>query len=597
MSGKKHKEKKKISKNFICYGGYIPELSLVKNGNRRFFRIYEVTLSSFSRRLLLSLLPESGYRMQMIASGCRALLLIGVKAENAEQAVEKLEPFCQYPYLKLLSAREWFRYMAEHLTGEPFWGLPAKKRQRAIDSIQPYDVKIQPKQMEFSGKTVKTVLCIKYPSKLFPAFVTELLALSERITVSVHATKVDPRLCLTGIDLAKDIRAARKESMRHFLLDAEQELRQIYSVSVLITMAGLPGEVERTYDLVAKTCKKYLTGISELNYQQKEAFLSTLPLLDNKIQYNVTMTDDNVLALFPWSELKDRQRSICYGSDIFHKKAVYDRFVDGESGFILSTNYDWSFAQVKKEIEVLCREGCEVHVVGDSDCNFIPDGNEVEREETLKLSDASFRLYQAAVVHWAITTLSVNGITMRKNIEMVKNAASAADSCKKPETYMEAFLDGCTEDAKRTLKIRPMPKTLSAKIKKRGCINEWCVNGGNLEKTLAYALIMERVSGIVYSLKTEYISFREEKLFIPRRDTVYTMTGMDLQKIYQSEQMKKLIADSLFLYVGEHRVSEKLLLSAAVYLTREQRAWISEPARGSVLMAQHMTHLLNKEVS
>ena len=50
-----------------------------------------------------------------------------------------------------------------------------------------------------------------------------------------------------------------------------------------------------------------------------------------------------------------------------------------------------------------------------------------------------------------------------------------------------------------------------------------------------------------------------------------------------------------FLLIGEHKIFEKLKLSALVGLDKDQREWIAEPAKGALLMTRQVTYQLNRE--
>ena len=69
-------------------------------------------------------------------------------------------------------------------------------------------------------------------------------------------------------------------------------------------------------------------------------------------------------------------------------------------------------------------------------------------------------------------------------------------------------------------------------------------------------------------------------------DTMYTFLTRDNRTLYESKNFSDLFRNAPFLLLGEHGIFEKLRLSEAVGLDKEQRNWISEPAKGALLMTK-----------
>lgn len=240
----------KTANKFVTYGGYIPELDMVLNDGY-YFKTYlldevnaEKMLSegSFDERTILDKnaansqsgkTPEDSFlkfifhypelKIQLIASGRHIYGVFGIKAGMPEDALEQFNQFeMGFSYLAV-NCEEWFSIMAGRLRFEAFCGIPQGKKARkatAISLVQPYDVRIRQKDMELSGKTVKTLILMGYPSKLFPAFATELLEIADNLTLVVFAEQIEPKKCLDGVNLSQDIRPVRKEAMKDFLKQA-----------------------------------------------------------------------------------------------------------------------------------------------------------------------------------------------------------------------------------------------------------------------------------------------------------------------------------------------------------------------------------------
>lgn len=607
MFGKKKKTAgRKVAGNFITYNGYVEELKLFKNADGKWFRFYKADIQKFNPDEVRKLFPVSGVRIQMVIDKENLFVLAGVKADIPEEADRQLTHYDDLESLTALEPAEWFQCLAKRLTGEEFVGFPDPKKERkkkAIDRVMPYNVQIEQKSMAYSGKKVRTILLIGYPSEIYSAFTTELLKLPGSITVSLHATYADPDLCLEGLKYSEEIRLVRKETMRQFLTEIKQSGESIYQTAFYISIEGEGDETDETFEKVKKLCKKFLTGYSELDFQQKEGFVSTLPLLQNRVDYNTVLTSENLLGLCPWSELKDRQTGPVYGEDSILGTVQYKRFSaeKPENGCVLSSQYENISEIVKMELVDLIKKGITVHVLMSGEypervediCDAIgPTGT--GKSYTLDLTDASPQLYKNMVIYWAKNACSTNGRITRQREELIRNAADMEPS----HDFLERFIGNVTDTSLRSaLNVRPFPKTVFAK--QYIGVNEsdiLAVNGTPLERTLAYALLMEQCRGIVYSLNTELISVNAG-LFTPDAGTVYTYSAVNLDTFYQSKEFNNLIPTVEFWLIGEHKIPHKLALMAALgeagmFLSKKEQAWISEPANGTVMITALASYML-----
>ena len=79
------------------------------------------------------------------------------------------------------------------------------------------------------------------------------------------------------------------------------------------------------------------------------------------------------------------------------------------------------------------------------------------------------------------------------------------------------------------------------------------------------------------------------------KDTIYTFLAEDIRTLYESRNFSELFRKANFLLLGEHGIYEKLRLSEAAGLNKEQRNWISESAGGAVLMTKLAVYQLVRE--
>lgn len=652
MSGRTGQERRK---KFVTYGGYIPELDMILNDGY-YLRLYEPGATGGDRsmgpdkmmgpdRMMgpgghgsdgygsvgrsvdggaedsptpPGVLPRPGQVMQLIASKGGVYQLFGVRAGSPEEAVGKFREMEEsYPH-PVIPCSRWLDLLSRRLLWEPFPGIPEGARVdkvARISLIQPYGVRVRQKEMELSGKTVRTVLLMGYPSRLSPAFGSELLDLPVDLTLVVHAKGIDPALCMEGLALSTDIRPARRAAMERLLRQAMEGRTRLYEVCALISIAGLPGEVEGACRVLEALCRKYLLSVSGLDHQQAEAYRSTLPLSRNDIHYGRVLTEGDLKALLPWSDLKICKRHVYYGEDIMSGGVEYDRRIRREDGLILSGDHGWAMEQARKEIiAYLCTPGTGcgpagtgegIHILAGPDTDLSIFGSGKVEEEAIDYGQASDWLLKAALIRWALDGLSTDGRTMERHITMVMGAAARVFDKKDrdddrtvgtdPKGCVERFLSGLGEDERHALSLRPFPSAYSYRRIQTHSGEILQVSDKGVRAELCYALLFHSLHGIVYSLDTELLAWDMARMYRLHGDTMYTFLARDIRAFYRSGCSLELIQTSPFLLAGEHKILEKLHLAKAAGFDKAQRSWISEPAKGAVLMTGLASYLLKGE--
>jgi hypothetical protein len=606
--GKNKKKKKKYEKDFLKYGGCVSELDLFATADGMFYRVYrpDLPLDQYDADKIHKMLrPIDGEcRLQFVISDDRVYELIGIEADDVYDANEKFDLMesVNFPADRV-SCLNWSEMMAYRTI---FAERPSVKK-KMIDSLQPYNLTRKQKTLEISGKTAKTLLLIGYPSKVFAGFTTELMKLSPRLTLSIHAQELDAQTCLDGLNSTDMIRPARREMMKRFLTETMEKEGHIYNTCALISLVGLPGEIEDDYKKLSEYCKKYLINLSELDYQQGIAFASTLPMLQNYIRYNRVMTADNLEALLPWSALGESEKTVCYGSDAIVGKVFYDRRVLNESGFIVSSDPNWARSQMINEIKRYQETGSEsisIVSVGDPELPGLTDLEKPKKTAIDYNKRADFWLYETAVMRWAIDRFSTNGKTMRKHIEAVRNASDVASfrSDKKDMSdkermagYLDRFLSTFNDNDRRVLTSSEFPHIFRITIRETnyGKVYQIPADLKESERQMAYALMVHSLKvGIVYSLNTECFAWYLSSFFKPNTDVLYTFLTKDNYTLYESDRFAEIYNECPFLLAGEHKTAEKLRLCSVTGMTKDERAWISEPARGAVFVSQLVNYML-----
>jgi hypothetical protein len=623
MAGKKRKRGKPksrgIEKNFVTYGGYIPELDMMLSEDGYYFKMYLADMEEAEGGMGLP--PEehtrfvlgcAGFKIQLIAMKGRAYMLLGTRADSPEEAEKRFRGLGDdWPY-QTMTCDQWFGLMSERLRFEPVAedsGESGKRRGKdkasRINCVQPYNLKRRQKEMEISGRTVKTVILMGYPSRLFAAFATELLGLGDNLALSVYAEELDPKRCLDGMNLSGEIRTARKEAMKAFLEEAVKSGTQIYNTCAFAAIDGLPGEVEDTFRVLKRFCGNYLISVSELDYQQADAWRSVLPLMKNRIRYYRVLTGDNLKALFPWSELKTCKNTVCYGTDVVSGNVFYDRRIHRENGFILAGRYEWALGQAMKELEAYKgKPGMweQTAILADKNTDVTAFSSGDTRLEEVNCKAAPAWLIKAMIARWAVNGLSTNGRTMRKHVDMVTQAVENledGDNGGEREIsisdYVERFLSGLGEQEQRALAIRPFVPFCRYRITETGYGRLYQVMESGIWAEIGYALMFWKLHGMVYSLNSERLAWNQTAMYHLHKDTIYTFLAEDIRTLYESRNFSELFRKANFLLLGEHGIYEKLRLSEAAGLNKEQRNWISESAGGAVLMTKLAVYQLVRE--
>lgn len=607
---------RRVEHRFVTYGGYIPELDMLISEDGYYFKMYlagdreggETDPGTVLEGHEEPVFIRAGVKLQMIARKSRSYILMGIKADRPEEAEEKFKELESHCPWRAAACEEWFGLMAERLLFEPFAEIPEenkgrwrKRKAARIDLIQPYHVKKGQKEMELSGRTVKTVLLMGYPSKLFEAFATELLGITENLALSVYAEELDPKRCLDGVNLSGDIRPARKAAMKGFLEETIKKKAHIYNVCAFVAIDGLPGEVEETFRAVKHFCGKYLISISELDYQQADAWRSALPLMKNRIRYHRVLTWDNLKALLPWSELERCKRTVCYGTDVISGRVFYDRRIHRENGFILAGDSGWALEQAIKEMEayrlapMLQRERVSILADESTDLTALRQGRTSQIE--ISCEGIPLWLLKAVIARWAVSGLSTNGRTMKKHIDMVMKAVEGLGegSCgmvgerisgEDKDGIVEAFLSRMGEQERRALLLKPFTPVCRVRITETRYGDVYQVMEKGIQAEIGYARMFWKLHGMVYSLNSELLAWNLMPMYRLHEDSLYTFLTRDNRALYESKNFSALLRNAPFLLLGEHGIFEKLRISEAAGLDKEQRNWISEPAKGAVLMTK-----------
>ena len=592
---------RRYEKKYIAYDGYNEELRIFcRNG--LYFRLYRCRDIPFREEGIRELFAMDDFMYQVLCSGNGSFLLAGVRASDAGEAAEKLTAYesVTSELLEGQPCETWFSLMSQRLRFEEFPGFPElittkkgkirkkNRKETSVEKLQPYDLKKLQTRMEISGRETQTIILVNFPSAMFEAFATELIRLSDSITLSVFAEAIDKEKCLRGMEKLTDMRPARRETMRGFL---EKHIRNgsgLYNTGILINITGTPEKVGEVYAKVVRYCRKYLIAVNQLDYQQSDGFLSTLPLMENRIRYHRVMDLENLRAFLPWSRLRDAEKTVCYGKNALGEEVWYDRYANRESGFIVSDDYKWCVEMAFRELELIIGKG----TVSKDRVRIVSAGPGEGRAFTLDITDpgqSDIRILAEAVKNWAADVLTSSGRTFSRDINAVFLAAErAADEAPEDlEGYFGRFL-ACLPGEERELFSGSTFKTVySFSSEETGNGSRICVQEEGICKDIAYTLLMSQPEdGVTISLNSELLVMPYGYAFKMHPGTIYTFLSPDLRRFYEGRLLDELAEQCTFYLIGEHHIAEKLRLSGAVGLSKEQRGMISAPARANVVITE-----------
>ena len=592
---------RKYAKKYITYDGYNEELQIFCKGGR-YFRFYKLRDTGFHENQAAAMLADRDLKYQVLCSSKGSFLVAGLKAPEAGAAAKKLKEYEEkiQSFAERQPCSAWFEYMSGRIRMEDFAGFPelvttkkgkVKKRNRketAIEKLQPFDLKNLQTKMEISGKETKTIIFVNFPSQMFEAFATELIKIEENITVSVFAEIVDKDKCLRGVGQMKDIRPARKKAMTAYLEKHIKNGTELYNTGILVNITGSPETIEETYGKVVRYCTKYLISVNQLDYQQSDGFISTLPMLDNRIRYHRVMDLVNLQAFLPWSRLHDIERTVSYGRNAFDGEVFYDRYANRESGFIVAADYGWCLKEAGRELAVQIEKDQSFR----EKVEIISTGSGNGQHFTLDVTDpqqSNKTILAEAVKEWAIDALSVGGRSFSKDVNAVFLAVEkTAEETGDLKSFMARFLEKLPEEEREKISEREFKTEY-----------EYCREETEFGKRLysretgafadvAYTLLMHNVRlGVAVSLNTELLVMEYGAAFEMRQGVLYTFLSPDLRRLYDSKLFEETLADRCtYFYIGEHHIAEKIRLAAAVGLNKEQRTVIAAPARANVVITE-----------
>jgi len=209
--------------------------------------------------------------------------------------------------------------------------IPVKKEIPKIDQIKEI---IAPSGAEFSTNYFqignvygRTLLILDYPTYLFAGWLEKIINLDEALNIGIYFYPVETAQALKQLEkqvprIFSQIEERRKagqtrspeleiayqnvEDLRDLLVQAQEKLLQ---VGLYITIfAEDKKELEIKTAKISKILESGLIVVKTIMFQQKEGFLTTLPIFTDYLKTNYHLTSSSASSLFPFvsSDLVDR---------------------------------------------------------------------------------------------------------------------------------------------------------------------------------------------------------------------------------------------------------------------------------------------------
>lgn len=247
------------------------------------------------------------------------------------------------------------------------------------DLISPDSFEFKRDHFLIGNKYARALFLKEVPSYLSDKFLCEITDFSKSMMTSININPVEPDKALkivkrqiTGMEGNKieyQKRSLKNGYLEAFIpfelrnsLEEAQELlddiinkdQKMFLVSVVIVhLANSKEELDKDTETIQSIANKHVCQVGVLNYQQEEAFKTVLPLGNNKLKINRTLTTESTAVLIPFSSQElIQKKGMYYGKNAVSRNLLlFDRkSLKNPNGFILGTPGSGKSFSAKREI-------------------------------------------------------------------------------------------------------------------------------------------------------------------------------------------------------------------------------------------------------
>ncbi|MCX6756614.1 MAG: DUF87 domain-containing protein [Candidatus Nomurabacteria bacterium] len=215
------------------------------------------------------------------------------------------------------------------------------------DIIAPSALGVQPKMLNLGTNVVRSFFVISYPHYLTDNWLSPLINLDKVFDVAIHITPLDTGEVMKTFqrkvaevesqimtregkglvrDPSLDVAYQDLESLRDGLIQAQEKM---FDVSLYISIYGADeAEVDKTENQIKSMLESRLIYVKPALFQQEEAFLSAMPLGEDRLMIKNKLNTSPLSSFFPFVSFDlSSDKGILYGLNRHNGSLIlFDRF-------------------------------------------------------------------------------------------------------------------------------------------------------------------------------------------------------------------------------------------------------------------------------
>jgi conjugal transfer ATP-binding protein TraC len=215
------------------------------------------------------------------------------------------------------------------------------------DIIAPSALGVQPKILNLGTNVVRSFFVISYPHFLSDNWLSPIINLDKVFDVAIHITPLDTGEVMKGFqrkvaevesqimtredkglvrDPSLDVAYKDLEDLRDGLIQSQEKM---FDVSLYISIYGADeAEVSKTENEIKTILESRLVYVKPALFQQDDAFLSTLPLGDDRLGITNKLNTSPLSSFFPFVSFDlSSDKGILYGLNRHNGSLIlFDRF-------------------------------------------------------------------------------------------------------------------------------------------------------------------------------------------------------------------------------------------------------------------------------
>lgn len=215
------------------------------------------------------------------------------------------------------------------------------------DIIAPSALGVEPKMLNLGTNVVRSFFVISYPHYLTDNWLSPLINLDKVFDVAIHITPLDTGEVMKTFqrkvaevesqimtregkglvrDPSLDVAYQDLESLRDGLIQAQEKM---FDVSLYISIYGADeAEVDKTENQIKSMLESRLIYVKPALFQQEEAFLSAMPLGEDRLMIKNKLNTSPLSSFFPFVSFDlSSDKGILYGLNRHNGSLIlFDRF-------------------------------------------------------------------------------------------------------------------------------------------------------------------------------------------------------------------------------------------------------------------------------